>query len=445
MFRIRQLIPLLACLLLLLATVSAQEPQKTANDYVMDGLEAQKAGRQEEALRLYAAALALDSKNFGATFNSGTAYMILKRWDEALSAFKAAAVLKPDDPVVQKTLASAYAQTGDRNNAIAALQQATKLDATDPAAYYALSIAYADNGEHEKSLAAIKEANRLAPNDLTILTALGSAYRENRKFVEAVEPLKRVAAARPNDVDALYLLGNTQLMAGTYDAAIKTLNQVLVLDPAHSEARERLRVASVRKNLAPELDEQRRQVAENPQSGGAHAELGQSYNAMGMFAEAEQEYLQAVNLEPKNADFQIRLCVNYSEWGKTDQGIECYQKAIQLKKHHVLYMSLADLYEREGKFDEAIAAHQKALELKPNFVFSLYELAHVLMRQSRNQEAIEPLRKLLEVEPKHVYGNYALGLAYALVGNRTGAMQQYYLLQTLNPRLATELLPVIPK
>lgn len=93
-----------------------------------------------------------------------------------------------------------------------------------------------------------------------------STLGANRKFGEALDPLKRVAAARPDDVDALYILGNTQLMAGTHEDAIKTLNQVLVLDPSHSEARERLRVSSLRRDLLPKLGQYQREVEENPRS-----------------------------------------------------------------------------------------------------------------------------------------------------------------------------------
>ncbi|HZN00458.1 MAG TPA: bacterial transcriptional activator domain-containing protein, partial [Pyrinomonadaceae bacterium] len=87
----------------------------------------------------------------------------------------------------------------------------------------------------------------------------------------------------------------------------------------------------------------------------------------------------------------------------------------------------------------------KSLELKPEFAFSLYSLAYVYLRQGRYQEAIPPSQKLMGVEPKHIFGNHALGVAYAQTGNRTGAMQQYYVLQTIDPKLAADLLKLIPK
>jgi len=194
----------------------------------------------------------------------------------------------------------------------------------------------------------------------------------------------------------------------------------------------------------PRLYSLKQQVEQNPQDSTAHAKLADAYHSVGMFAEAEQEFLKTFELGPQSVDFLISQCVNYSEWGKLDETVECYQKVLKQKKHHVLYLSLGDAYEQQGKLDEAIAAFQKSLELKPEFTFSLYQLASLYMKQGRYEEAIQPLQKLISVEPKHIYGNHALGMAFALIGNRTAAMQQYYILQSLDARLAENLLKMIP-
>jgi tetratricopeptide (TPR) repeat protein len=234
-------------------------------------------------------------------------------------------------------------------------------------------------------------------------------------------------------------------MATRYDEAIKVLNQVLVLQPDHSEARERLRVSTVRKNLMPRLYSLRQQAEENPQNSRARASLADAYHAGGMFAEADQEYLKALDLEPKSFELQVSLCVNYSEWAKLDLTVQCYKEALKQKQHHVLYMSLSNAYEQQGKFDEAIAAFQKSIELKPEFAFSLYGLGYAYIKQGRYEDAIQPLQKLISVEPKAVNGNHALGMAYARMGNKTAAMQQYYILQNLDARAAADLLQAIPK
>lgn len=234
-------------------------------------------------------------------------------------------------------------------------------------------------------------------------------------------------------------------MATKYDKAIKVLNQVLVLQPDHAEARERLRVSTARKNLLPRLFSLRQQVEENPRDWKAHARLAEAYHGVGMFREADEEYVKTLELEPNHFEAMVSLCVNYSEWGKLDQTISCYKDAIKQKKHHVLYMSLGDAYQHQGKFDEAIAAYQKSIELKPEFAFSLYGLGYSYMKQGRYEEAIQPLQKLVSVEPKNVNGIHGLGMAYARLGNKTAAMQQYYILENLDARAAADLLNAIPK
>jgi tetratricopeptide (TPR) repeat protein len=291
----------------------------------------------------------------------------------------------------------------------------------------------------------MKEALRLDPHTLVVLGKYGVALRNNGKFVEAIEPLKRVLSAHPDDVGDLYLLGNTYLMAQQFDEAIKTLSRVLVLQPNHADARDRLRVANARKNLLPKLDQYKNDALENPQKASARINLADTYYALSMYAEAELEYLKAVELEPKNWRLHGKMCVNYTEWNQDEKAVACYQEAIKKDPNHVYYFSLGHLYERLGKADEAIVAYKQSLEKKPNFTASLYQIAGVYMRKRELRNAIDPLRKLLAEEPNHEYGNFALGQVYALLDDNTGAMQQYYILQNLNPRLAAKLLQQISK
>ena len=234
-------------------------------------------------------------------------------------------------------------------------------------------------------------------------------------------------------------------MAQQYDEAIKTLSRVLVLQPSHFDAQDRLRVANARKTLLPKLDLYKNDALENPQKASAHINLADAYYALSMYAEAEPEYLKAVEMEPKDSRLHAKLCVNFSEWRKDEKAVACYQELIKKDPHHVYYFTLGHLYERMGKPDEAIAAYKQALEKKPTFTAALYQLAGVYISKRELRNAIDPLRKLLAEEPTHEYGNFALGVVYGQLGDNTGAMQQYYILQNLNPRLAADLLKQISK
>lgn len=375
----------------------------------------------------------------------GNAYAKLNDNEAALQAYTEALKLNSESELTHYNLGVGLRELGRHRDAAVAFKRATEIKKDFREAVFNLALEYQDLGESEKFLDTMIEALRLDPGNLAVIGKYGLALRDNLKFVEAIEPLKRVSDSHPGDVEELYLLGNTYLMAQKYDEAIKTLSRVLVLQPNHADAQDRLRVASVRKNLFPKLDQYKSDAAENPQQASSRLNLADAYYALGMYTEAEPEYLKAVELEPTNSRNHGKLCVNYAEWRKNEKAVACYQEVIKKDPNHVYYFSLGHLYESMGKPDEAIGAYKQALDKKPTFTVALYELAGVYIAKRELRNAIDPLRKLLSEEPNHEYGNYALGQVYAMLGDNTGAMQQYYILQTLNPRLAAMLLQQIPK
>jgi tetratricopeptide (TPR) repeat protein len=166
------------------------------------------------------------------------------------------------------------------------------------------------------------------------------------------------------------------------------------------------------------LEQYQRQVAEKPDNADARSVLGSAYNNLGMFAEAEVEYLKAIELEPTNWNFYNLLAIDYSEWGRLDKAIEYYKKAIDLKPHHVLYLGLGEAYERQGKPAEAITAYQESIKIKPTFTYGLYNLALIYSKQDRYQDAIELLRKVVELEPRNTFAQHALGVVYIQTGEK---------------------------
>ena len=408
------------------------------------GRENLNAGHWKNAVEYLNRSLAL-KPSVEAYTDLGNAYAKLNDTEAAFQAYSEAIKLNSESEITHYNLGGGLRELGRHQEAAAAFKRAIEIKKDFREAVFNLALTYETLGEHEKFLDTMKEALRLDPNNLVVVGKYGLALRANLKFVEAIEPLKRVSDARPNEVEDLYLLGNTYLMAQKYDQAIKTLSRVLVLQPSHADARDRLRVAGARKNLLPKLDQYKRDASENPQQASARINLADTYYALSMYAEAEPEYLKAVELEPTNARHHGKLCVNYAEWTKHEKAVACYQEAIKKDPNHVYYFSLGHLYESLGKPDEAIAAYKQSLEKKPTFTVALYQLAGVYLKKRELRNAIEPLRKLLAEEPNHEFGNFSLGQVYALLGDSTGAMQQYYILQNLNPRLAAMLLQEIPK
>jgi Tfp pilus assembly protein PilF len=87
------------------------------------------------------------------------------------------------------------------------------------------------------------------------------------------------------------------------------------------------------------------------------------------------------------------------------------------------YRNLGVLYNREGKTNEAVQSFQQATQLKPVFPDAYHDLGVIYVQKHMPDAAIEQFRMTLKQQPDH--GPAALNLATALQmkGDVPGAKQ----------------------
>jgi len=111
-----------------------------------------------------------------------------------------------------------------------------------------------------------------------------------------------------------------------------------------------------------------------------------------------------------------RLADAYDSDGRTDDAINAYKQAIELKPTAAYYNNLGGIYGRAGKIPEAMAAYNKSAELDPQNAAQAYRNGGItLYNVGKMKEAVEPLKKATELDPKSAQAWYLLGAA--LVGS----------------------------
>ena len=111
-----------------------------------------------------------------------------------------------------------------------------------------------------------------------------------------------------------------------------------------------------------------------------------------------------------------RLGDAYDSDGRTDDAINAYKQAIELKPTAAYYNNLGGIYGRSGKIPEAMAAYNKSAELDPQNAAQAYRNGGItLYNVGKMKEAVEPLKKATELDPKSAQAWYLLGAA--LVGS----------------------------
>ncbi len=126
-------------------------------------------------------------------------------------------------------------------------------------------------------------------------------------------------------------------------------------------------VLKERGQLDEAIAECRKVVQINPNDFKAHNNLGVVLAGRGHFDEAIAEYRDALKINPNDADVHGNLGVALAGRGQLDEAIAEYRKLLELnpndeKTHNILGVALAG----RGHFDEAIAEYRNALKINPN-------------------------------------------------------------------------------
>jgi tetratricopeptide (TPR) repeat protein len=233
---------------------------------------------------------------------------------------------------------------------------------------------------------------------------------QNQNYEEAVGLLKKAIALQPDLHTAYYNLGRIYLFIGEWDLAIEAFKQTLALKPASTEAMHQLAV---------------------------------SYNQSERYAEAV-EYLKVLQLQPARPDSLTELGFAYSQQGHPQEAIGFFKDAIRIRPDFSdAYNNLGVVYFRTGQVSAAIESLQHAIRLTPNLAVAHYNLGYALTKGHREREAIASYKQALLLKPDFAEVRNNLAVLYLQHGQRSLALEQYHLLQSINSEMAQNLFEMI--
>jgi tetratricopeptide (TPR) repeat protein len=250
-----------------------------------------------------------------------------------------------------------------------------------------------------------------APSDpqswkhLLAITAAADAdpLRNRLRETAAQAPMDRKALAdlaASGDVVALpprslCFLGDELLKCGAIDKAVELLRQMQQKHPADFWINNQLANYCTR-TKPPQWGEALRffsaALAIQPQSPGAHLNVGFALANLGKFTEAAQEYQEALHLKPDYAG---------AHW------------------------NLANVWFRLGKRRQAMAEYREAIRLRPDKSAIHYDLAIALNVQGHKPGAVAEYREAIRLQPSHAKAHCNLGNLLGELGDPKAAMAEY--------------------
>ena len=133
----------------------------------------------------------------------------------------------------------------------------------------------------------------------------------------------------------------------------------------------------------------------------AHRLVGQLELAMNRPAAAEDQFRQALRMNPESPAFALGLAEALQRQGKDTEALAILEEQLRQNPHRVSTLrALGQFYLRTGKLDEAKTRFSEALQRDPQLPDLHVELAEIALRQNEVAEAIARFEAALTIRPE---------------------------------------------
>ncbi len=231
--------------------------------------------------------------------------------EKALAYLVPAKKLAPEDPAVLFEFGKVCLERNLVDDALPALTNAAEREPDNDSYVYVLGSANVAKGLLPDALVLFQRLLKKHPDDAVLTYASGAVYYLQGNYGDAEAYLKRSLLIQPNQVAASYYLGLTYDAIGDDGRAIPVFRELLKNNPKHAPSYVKLGGILVRTHQYEDARQNlERAVSLDPDSVGAHYQLGLLLRRLGKLAEADSEFAESKKLEAAQSaqkDLRLRL------------------------------------------------------------------------------------------------------------------------------------------
>jgi tetratricopeptide (TPR) repeat protein len=139
--------------------------------------------------------------------------------------------------------------------------------------------------------------------------------------------------------------------------------------------------------------------ASGPTSGPAlsaaeYAKKGNDLYGQGRFAEAIDQYQQALKLDPANSTARVNLGNAFFSVDRLDEAAATFTEALKAAPNDAdIHSNLSAVLLRQGKVDQALSEALTAVKLKPDLAEGHYILGVIYRQDNKNSLALEAFKQ----------------------------------------------------
>jgi tetratricopeptide (TPR) repeat protein len=365
------------------------------------GLVLEAQGRLGDAVGAYRQAIAFRNTSVEAHYNLGNALRRLGRPAEAVPCYERAIELQPNHASALNNLGNTLWDLGQGAGAVACYQRALAIHPDNPEALNNLGNILQDQGKPADAKACFERALILNPNYADAWSNLGAIFRDFDDFEKARACFMKALELKPNHPNAFCNLGAVLLDLGQFEEATACLERALELNPDYCEA--------VR-NMGTAFQEQ-----DKPDDAAAC-------------------YRRVLELDPGNTKALNNLGTVLLEQGRLEEAKDCFERALAIyppdsqadpKQNSQPLTNLGTVLAQQGKLEESRDCQERALALKPENAEACNNLGTALLDEGRIEEAEALLARSMALKSRNPEAQMNQSLVQLLQGNYAEGWRNY--------------------
>ena len=318
-----------------LLNLPSYKREVTAKSFYNLGVEYQKEGMDEEAIRAYLESVKLNPRDPETRNNLGIALARRGRLTEAIAQLEAAAPGLPgayNNMMAHYSAGNALAERGEIAGAIAQYQETIRIMPNYADGHYQLGLMYAHEKKLLEAASSFEEAVRLRPGFAEAFVSLGNVLRNLGRHAEARQRYQQALALQPDFPGVLYNTGLSWQEQGQLDEAEKWYRKSLALDPGFWQAANNLgNIYYWQRNPREALVWYERAVAIHPGSAELHNNQGAALEALSQTEQAVESFEAALRLDPDFDDAHVNLAQALEKMQQPARAANHYREALRLR------------------------------------------------------------------------------------------------------------------
>ncbi|MDX2478846.1 MAG: tetratricopeptide repeat protein, partial [Desulfuromusa sp.] len=261
----------------------------------------------------------------------GLIQLELENWAEAESAFRLLLETDDDQGRSRYYLAMALSGQGKVAEAITILAPISRDSTIHTEAALQLAYLYKQSDQNDLAIATLKQLIEQDIHHPDLYYYLVAFLGDSGDQVQALNVALGGVEKNPDETQLLYQLGVLYEKLDRRQAAVQTMEKILLLDDAHSDALNFLAYDQAENEIDLELALTRAQKALTIKPSGYIVDtLGWIYFKMGRYPESREQLEKATELHPNDAVIQEHLGDLYRAMNLLEQAVTAYRRALEI-------------------------------------------------------------------------------------------------------------------